>query len=45
MIGKDIFCIVLDIILIVLSVIIFYAAHKIKEEIEYKRKWDELTKK
>lgn len=45
MIGKDVFCIILDIILIVIAVIIFYAAKKIKEKIEFQRKWDELTKK
>ena len=45
MIKKDIFCIILDVILIVIAVIIFYAAHKIKEKIEFQRKWDELTRK
>lgn len=42
MIGKDIFCIVLDIILIVIAVIIFYAAQKIKEKIEFKKRWNEI---
>lgn len=38
MIKKDIFCIILDLVLIILSIIIFYTAHKIREESEY-RKW------
>lgn len=45
MIKKDIFCIILDIILIIISVIIFYAAYKIKEEIDFQRQWDELKRK
>ena len=45
MIKKDILCIVLDIILIVVALIIFYAAHTIKEEIDLNRQWDELIGK
>lgn len=45
MIGKDIFYIVLDIILIIIAVIIFYAAQKIKEKIDFQRQWNKLTKK
>lgn len=38
MVNKDIFCIILDLILIILSIIIFFTIHKIKEESEF-NKW------